>query len=131
IVRVPLASGLLSGKYTADTSFGKDDHRTFNRRGEAFDKGETFSGVDYARGLEAVEEIKKLFPAGQALSALALRWILMFSQVSTVIPGASRPEQVLANVQATNLPTLTEEQMQGIRRIYRDRIWPLIANEAW
>lgn len=131
IVRLPLASGLLSGKYTAHTSFGKDDHRTFNRHGEAFDKGETFSGVDYAQGLAAVEEIKKLFPAESSLSALALRWILMFSQVSTVIPGASRPEQLQSNVQAMELPALTEEQMQGIRSIYQDRIWPLIANEAW
>jgi aryl-alcohol dehydrogenase-like predicted oxidoreductase len=87
--------------------------------------------VDYAQGLAAVEEIKKLFPAESSLSALALRWILMFSQVSTVIPGASRPEQVLANVLAMELPALTEEQMQGIRSIYQDRIWPLIANEAW
>ncbi len=131
IVRVPLASGLLSGKFTINTSFGKDDHRTFNRQGEAFDKGETFSGVDYAQGLAAVEEIKKLFPAGQPLSTFALRWILMFSQVSTVIPGASKPEQVQSNVQATKLPALTEEQMQGIRKIYRDRIWPLIADEVW
>ncbi len=81
--------------------------------------------------MAAVEEIKKLFPAGQPLSTFALRWILMFSQVSTVIPGASKPEQVQSNVQATKLPALTEEQMQGIRKIYRDRIWPLIADEVW
>ncbi len=131
IVRVPLASGLLTGKFTADTRFGKDDHRAYNRSGAAFDKGETFSGVDYVQGLAAVEEIKKLFPAGLALSAYALRWILMFSQVSTVIPGASRPEQVQTNVQAMDLPALTEEQMKGVRSIYQDRIKPLIANEPW
>ena len=100
IVRVPLASGLLTGKFTASTTFNKDDHRTFNRHGEAFDKGETFSGVDYMKGLKAVEEIKKFFPQQTNLAAIALKWILMFQEVSCVIPGASRPDQVYSNISA-------------------------------
>lgn len=131
LARVPLASGLLTGKFTPDTTFGKDDHRTFNRNGEAFDKGETFSGVDYMKGLEAVEEIKKLFPEQANLAAMALRWILMFKEVSCVIPGASRPEQVLSNVQASELAQLSAGQMDGIRQIYEQHIWPDIANEKW
>lgn len=117
IVRVPLASGLLTGKFTKQSSFGKDDHRTFNRNGEAFDKGETFSGVDYERGLEAVEALKNLFHT-QNLTAIALRWILMFDAVSTVIPGASKPEYVYDNVNATLLPPLTKEQMKAVEDIY-------------
>ena len=117
IVRVPLASGLLTGKFTKQSTFGKDDHRTFNRNGEAFDKGETFSGVDYDKGLEAVEALKKLFHT-QNLTAIALRWILMFEAVSTVIPGASKPEYVYDNVNATLLPPLTKEQMKAVEDIY-------------
>jgi len=94
LARVPLASGLLTGKLGRDSSFPKDDHRNFNRRGEAFDIGETFSGVDYDLGLEAVEEIRKLLPAGVSMSQFALRWILMFDAVSCAIPGGKRPEQV-------------------------------------
>lgn len=118
IVRVPLASGLLSGKYTKDTTFGKEDHRTTNREGAEFDKGETFSGVDYATGLRAAEELKKLFPAGDPLAAWALRWILMFDAVSCIIPGASSPDQVTANLSAAGLPSLTEEQMAGVDAVY-------------
>jgi aryl-alcohol dehydrogenase-like predicted oxidoreductase len=131
LARVPLASGLLTGKFTATTTFGKDDHRTFNRNGEAFDKGETFSGVDYLKGLEAVEEIKKLFPQPANLAATALKWILMFREVSCVIPGASRPDQVLSNIQASELPGLSTEQMDAIKRIYEQHIWPDIAKEKW
>ena len=131
IVRVPLASGLLSGKFSADTVFGKDDHRTFNRNGEAFDKGETFSGVDYAKGLQAVEEIKKLFPENENLAAIALKWILMFEQVSCVIPGASNPEQILSNIAAADLPNLTVGQTEGIKKIYDQFIWPDLAKEKW
>jgi aryl-alcohol dehydrogenase-like predicted oxidoreductase len=131
IARVPLASGLLTGKYTPSTTFGKDDHRTYNRQGEAFDKGETFSGVDYMKGLETVEDIKKLFPQQTNLAAVALKWVLMFPEVSCVIPGASRPDQVLSNIQASKLPDLTPEQMNGIKRIYEERIWPEIAKEKW
>jgi aryl-alcohol dehydrogenase-like predicted oxidoreductase len=131
IARVPLASGLLSGRFSADTTFGKDDHRTFNRNGEAFDKGETFSGVDYKVGLEAVEEMKKLFPGQPNLSSIALKWVLMFPEVSCVIPGASSPEQVLFNIHASQLPDLSPEQMSHINRIYKQYVWPVIAKEKW
>ena len=131
IVRVPLASGLLSGKYTASTTFGKNDHRTFNRNGEAFDKGETFSGVDYVKGLAAVEEIKKLLPENSDMAALALKWVLMFREVSCVIPGASRPDQVLPNILSTELPDLTKEQMAGIEAVYKKMIWPDLVKEKW
>lgn len=117
IVRVPLASGLLTGKFSKDTTFLAGDHRTFNRNGEAFDKGETFSGVDYTLGLEAVEELKKVFK-GQNLSQVALRFILMFDAVSIVIPGASKEEHVLSNAQASELQPLTNFEMSEIRRIY-------------
>jgi aryl-alcohol dehydrogenase-like predicted oxidoreductase len=118
IVRVPLASGLLSGKMTAQTTFGKDDHRQFNRNGEAFDKGETFSGVDFPTGLKAVEELKALFPEGSSLAQWALRWVLMFPEVSCVIPGASRPEQMEQNIKAAELSALTQEQTEGVKKIY-------------
>ena len=131
LARVPLASGLLTGTFSTSTVFGKDDHRTFNRKGEAFDKGETFSGVDYLKGLEVVEEIKGLFPQNSNLAALALKWVLMFPEVSCVIPGASWPGQVLSNIQASELPDLTEKQMAGIKQIYEQQIWPLIAKEKW
>ncbi|MFD2719992.1 aldo/keto reductase [Hymenobacter monticola] len=126
IVRVPLASGLLTGKFSPDTHFAPDDHRTFNRHGEAFDRGETFSGVDYETGLAAVEELKKALGEQAPLAAQALRWILMFDEVSCVIPGASRPEQILSNLQAAELPALTAEQMQAVREIYDRRIRPLV-----
>lgn len=122
IVRVPLASGLLTGKYTKDTTFGPNDHRTFNRHGEAFDKGETFSGVPYDIGLKAVEELKKVFPLD--LPLYALRWILMFDGISTVIPGASRPGHIVENVKAADLPPLTKHQMDEVERIYHLYIKP-------
>ena len=131
IARVPLASGLLSGKFTPSTKFSKDDHRTFNRNGEAFDKGETFSGIDYQKGLSAVEEIKKLFPPAANLSAIALKWILMFREVSCVIPGASSPDQILSNILASELPGLSSEQMGNIKQIYTKYIWPDLAKEKW
>jgi aryl-alcohol dehydrogenase-like predicted oxidoreductase len=121
IVRVPLASGLLSGKYHDKTTFSAHDHRTYNRHGEAFDKGETFSGVDYHLGLKAVNELKKVFHT-EALAPIALRWILMFDAVSTVIPGASKPEQIIENVKATELPPLTEKQMKSVEEIYQTYI---------
>ena len=117
LARVPLASGLLTGRYTKDTVFGKQDHRSYNRNGEAFDKGETFSGVDYELGLQAVEELKKLFHT-EDLIPYALRWILMHDAVSAVIPGASKREQVLSNVKAAEMPSLTSEQMAGVSAIY-------------
>lgn len=118
IARVPLASGLLTGKLSASTVFDPQDHRTFNRNGEAFDKGETFSGIDYQKGLEAVEELKKIFKGNEPLSAWAIRWILMFPQVSTVIPGASKVEQVSANLLAMDLPAINANQMEGVRAVY-------------
>lgn len=121
IVRVPLASGLLTGKFDKETTFSKDDHRHFNREGAAFDKGETFSGVDYDTGVETVHKLKNEFP-DIPLAQLALRWLLMFEAVSCVIPGASRPEQVLSNVQASELPPLSKEDMQKIETIYKQHI---------
>lgn len=117
IARVPLASGLLTGRYNQSTTFGANDHRTYNRNGEAFDKGETFSGVDYNLGLQAVEELKKLFGT-EDLIPYALRWILMHKAVSVVIPGASKVEQVYSNVRAAKLPELSQEQMDGVKVIY-------------
>jgi aryl-alcohol dehydrogenase-like predicted oxidoreductase len=126
LARVPLASGMLSGKLRADTQFAADDHRNFNRHGEAFDVGETFSGVDYGVALKAVEELRPLVPAGMSMSQFALRWILMFDAVSCVIPGGKRPEQVAENVGASALPALNSETMAGIRRVYEQRIAPLV-----
>jgi aryl-alcohol dehydrogenase-like predicted oxidoreductase len=131
IVRVPLASGLLTGKFTATTAFGKDDHRTFNRNGEAFDKGETFSGIDYMKGLQAVEELKNIFPSSTALASVALKWILMHPEVSCVIPGASRPDQVISNLQVVGVPDLTAAQMTAIRKVYEEFIWPDLVHEKW
>lgn len=122
IIRVPLASGLLSGKITPETQFEKDDHRHFNREGKAFDKGETFSGVPLEIAFPAIEELKKEFADGHDLAAQALRWILMFRQVSTVIPGASAMSQVERNIRAAQLPPLSPQQMQEAARIYEKHI---------
>lgn len=122
LARVPLASGLLTGKLRRDSTFAADDHRNFNRRGEAFDVGETFSGVDFNVGLEAVEKIRPLLPPGVSMSQFALRWILMFDAVTCAIPGGKRPEQVADNCRASDLPPLTEETMAGVRRIYDEQI---------
>jgi aryl-alcohol dehydrogenase-like predicted oxidoreductase len=116
--RVPLASGLLTGKMSRETTFEPDDHRTFNRLGEDFDRGETFSGVDYEIGLEAVEELRALVPQGMTMAQFALRWILMFDAVTCVIPGAKRPAQAEDNALAADLPPLNEETMAGISDIY-------------
>lgn len=118
LARVPLASGLLTGKMTRETAFSADDHRQYNRQGESFDRGETFSGVDYETGLEAVEALRKLVPEGATLAQLALRWILMFDAVSCVIPGAKRPAQVEDNVGAADLPALSEKDMAYVRQVY-------------
>ncbi|TVP96836.1 MAG: aldo/keto reductase [Acholeplasmatales bacterium] len=117
IVRVPLASGLLTGKFTKATTFSQDDHRQSNRQGAWFDRGETFSGVDYDTGIQAVEALKKVFP-DESLPMVALRWILMFDAVSTVIPGASRPEHIISNAKAADLKPLTPWQMQQVEAIY-------------
>ncbi len=121
IVRVPLASGLLTGKYHQNTTFNPNDHRSFNRHGESFDKGETFSGVEYDLGIRAVNELKKLFNT-ENLAPIALRWILMFDAVSTVIPGASRAEQVRLNAAASKLPPLTTKEMKDVQFIYNKYI---------
>jgi aryl-alcohol dehydrogenase-like predicted oxidoreductase len=119
LARVPLASGLLTGKIKRDTQFAQDDHRNFNRHGEAFDVGETFSGVeDFERGLRAVEEIRPFVPEGATMAQLALRWILMFDAVSCAIPGAKNPEQAQQNAAAADLPALTPAQMSEVERIY-------------
>ncbi|WP_309570276.1 aldo/keto reductase [Deinococcus sp.] len=122
LARVPLASGLLTGKLRADTPFEADDHRAFNRSGEAFDKGETFSGVDYESGLDAVERLRPLVPDGVTLAQFALRWILMFPEVTCAIPGARNPQQVESNAAAADLPPLTGEQMASVQAVYDDLI---------
>lgn len=124
IVRVPLASGLLAGKITAQTKFPEDDHRNFNRQGQAFDVGETFSGVNLETGLKAVEELKTIVPQGATLAQIALRWILMFDSVTCAIPGAKRPGQVDENVKAAVLPPLSTETMGKVQTIYDRLIRP-------
>ena len=118
LARVPLASGLLSGKMSADRAFSEDDHRNFNRDGEAFDRGETFSGVDFETGLEAVEELKVLVPEDNMLAQFALRWILMHPAVSCAIPGGKNPSQVEDNVAAVEIPPLDEGTMERVKEIY-------------
>jgi aryl-alcohol dehydrogenase-like predicted oxidoreductase len=130
IVRVPLASGLLSGKYTRETTFAADDHRAFNRHGESFDVGETFAGVPFEVGLDAVEELRPLVPADATLAQLALRWILMHDAVSTVIPGARSSEQAQANAAAASLPALDETAMARIASVYDERIAPSV-HQRW
>ncbi len=130
IIRVPLASGLLSGKFASDTRFAPGDHRFFNRNGMMFDRGETFAGVPYETGLKAVERLKELFPAGTPLAHVALRWILMREEVSCIIPGASSPDQVTTNLEATALPLLSEDQLSAIGKIYEEEIKPLV-HQLW
>jgi aryl-alcohol dehydrogenase-like predicted oxidoreductase len=122
LARVPLASGLLTGKLTASSAFAADDHRGFNRNGEAFDKGETFSGVPYEVGLAAVEAIRPLVPSGMTMAQLALRWTLMFDAVTCAIPGARTPEQARANAAAADLPPIPPETMRAVEAIYDRRI---------
>jgi aryl-alcohol dehydrogenase-like predicted oxidoreductase len=130
LARVPLASGLLSGKLTKQSTFARDDHRSFNRNGEAFDKGETFSGVPFDVGLEVVERLRPLVPAGATLAQLALRWTLMFDAVSCAIPGAKTPEQARANAAAADLAPLAPETMKAVERVYDDTIRPLV-HSSW
>jgi aryl-alcohol dehydrogenase-like predicted oxidoreductase len=126
LARVPLASGLLSGKLRRDSTFEPRDHRNYNRHGEAFDVGETFSGVDYETGLAAVEELRALVPAGATMAQRALRWILMFPEVTAAIPGAKNVQQTEDNIHAAALPSLTPEQMATVRKIYDRSIRPLV-----
>jgi aryl-alcohol dehydrogenase-like predicted oxidoreductase len=122
IVRVPLASGLLTGKFDRNTTFSKEDHRNFNRDGAGFDKGETFSGVDYETGLAAVDELRTAFLNDKNLAPDALRWILTFDAVSCIIPGASKPEHLISNLEAAERPAPSPGQMAAVKSIYEERI---------
>jgi len=126
LARVPLASGLLTGKMTRESAFSADDHRQFNRHGEAFDRGETFAGVDYETGLQAVEELRPLVPPGATMAQFALRWILMNDAVTCAIPGAKRPSQAEDNIRAADLPPLSDATMKKIGEIYDRRIHELV-----
>lgn len=130
ISRVPLASGLLSGRYDEHTTFPADDHRNFNRHGEAFDVGETFAGVPFDVGVAAANELKRLVDPGSTLAQFALRWVIDQVGVSTVIPGARNSEQVAANVAAASLPPLREEQLEGAREVY-DRFIREHVHDRW
>lgn len=130
LARVPLASGMLTGKLRRDSKFAADDHRTFNRHGELFDMGETFSGVDYELGLKAVEEIRALLPQGVSMTQFALRWILMFDAVTCAIPGGKRPDQVSENCRASELSPISPEAMAAIKRIYDEKIRPSV-HQRW
>jgi aryl-alcohol dehydrogenase-like predicted oxidoreductase len=121
LARVPLASGLLTGKMTRSTRFKTDDHRQFNCKGQAFDRGETFSGVDYAKGLQAVDELKQILPRGMTMTQFALKWILMHDAVSCVIPGGKTPAQVEDNCGAASAPRLSRGVMRQVKEIY-DRL---------
>jgi aryl-alcohol dehydrogenase-like predicted oxidoreductase len=130
IVRVPLASGLLTGKFSRQTAFPADDHRQFNRNGEAFDRGETFAGVRFETGLEAVDKLRKLCPESMSLAQFALRWILQFDAVTTTIPGAKNAEQALANAETSGMATLDWETLDGVRKLYQEKIAPEV-HQRW
>ncbi|EJN04618.1 aldo/keto reductase [Phyllobacterium sp. YR531] len=130
IARVPLASGLLSGKFKRDTKFAENDHRLFNRNGEAFDVGETFSGVPYEKGLEAVERVRPLVSGDTTMAKFALRWILMFDAVTVAIPGARNPAQARSNAEAAALAPLSVETMEKIEQIYQEDIKPFV-HQRW
>ncbi|MFH1330504.1 MAG: aldo/keto reductase [Actinomycetota bacterium] len=130
LARVPLASGLLTGKMTRDSTFAPSDHRAFNRNGEHFDKGETFSGIDYEIGLDLVEELRPLVPEGAAMAQFALRWILMFEAVSTVIPGAKNATQARDNAAASGLAPLAPETMAAVADLYDRKVKPLV-HHVW
>jgi aryl-alcohol dehydrogenase-like predicted oxidoreductase len=130
LARVPLASGLLTGKLRRDSTFAADDHRNFNRHGEQFDVGETFSGVDLDLGLAAVEEIRKLVPPDVSMAQFALRWILMFDAITCAIPGGKRPDQVADNCHASDLPPLPPQTMSAIKEIYDRRVRPQV-HQRW
>jgi aryl-alcohol dehydrogenase-like predicted oxidoreductase len=130
LARVPLASGLLTGKLTKASTFASDDHRSFNRNGEAFDKGETFSGVPYDVGLEVVDRLRPLVPPGATLSQLALKWTLMFEAVSCAIPGAKTPQQARDNAAAAELPPLSPATMAAVKDLYDEQLRPLV-HASW
>jgi aryl-alcohol dehydrogenase-like predicted oxidoreductase len=128
IVRVPLSSGMLTGKMTQQSTFAADDHRAFNRQGQAFDRGETFSGLDYETGLQAVEELRSLVPDGMSMAQFALRWILMNDAVSCTIPGAKRPEQAEENARAADMPAINNTTMSQVDDIYKRLVRPHVHN---
>jgi len=130
LARVPMASGLLTGKMSKQTAFDAADHRSYNRHGEAFDVGETFAGVDYEAGLAFVEELRSLVPAGATMAQMALRWILMFDGVTAAIPGAKSPEQAKANAAAADLAAIPPATLERIRVMYEERIKPLV-HQRW
>ena len=130
LTRVPLSSGMLTGRLTRDSRFAADDHRQFNRYGEQFDVGETFSGVDYETSLAAVEELRALVPSGVTMAQFALRWILMFDAVTCAIPGGKRPSQVEENCAASGAAPISASAIDGVRRIYDQRIRPLV-HQRW
>ncbi|AIE86547.1 aldo/keto reductase [Fimbriimonas ginsengisoli] len=130
IARIPLSSGMLTGKLRPDSRFDADDHRTFNREGAAFDKGETFSGVPYQAGLEAVEELRQLIPSGMTMGQFALRWVLMSDAVTCAIPGGKRVDQVEQNCAASDFDRIPVEVMAAVREIYNERIRPLV-HDRW
>jgi aryl-alcohol dehydrogenase-like predicted oxidoreductase len=130
IARVPLASGLLSGRYDEHTEFASDDHRSYNRHGEAFDVGETFAGVPFEVGLAAARELKTLLDPGQSLAQFALRWVIDQPGVSTVIPGARNPEQAHGNAASAALPPLRDDQLSGVRDVYDQLLRPLV-HDRW
>ncbi|MDT5031940.1 MAG: hypothetical protein QOC94_2111 [Actinoplanes sp.] len=130
IARVPLASGLLSGRYDEHTTFAADDHRSYNRHGEAFDVGETFSGVDFGTGLEAVRRLRPLVPAGATMAQFALRWVIDQSGVTVVIPGARNPEQARGNAAAAGLAPLDEPTLAAVRSVYEELIKPQV-HDKW
>jgi aryl-alcohol dehydrogenase-like predicted oxidoreductase len=130
IARVPLASGLLTGKFDSNSHFDKEDHRNFNRNGEAFDKGETFAGVDFEHGLKAVDELKALFPDVKNLAPVALQWILQFEEISCIIPGASKKDHLLSNTSVYDLPPLSAEKIEKMNSIYEKYIKPEV-HQRW
>jgi aryl-alcohol dehydrogenase-like predicted oxidoreductase len=130
LARVPLASGLLTGKLSKDSVFDASDHRNFNRHGESFDVGETFSGVDYETGLALVEELRGLVPGGATMAQMALRWILMNEAITAAIPGAKTPEQAKSNAAAADLAPLPAAAMDRIARLYEERVKPLV-HQRW
>ncbi|HLA88115.1 MAG TPA: aldo/keto reductase, partial [Anaerolineales bacterium] len=126
LARVPLSSGMLTGKMSRASSFQEGDHRQFNRQGESFDRGETFSGLEYEVGLQAVEELRPLVPSDMTMAQMALRWILMSPAVTCAIPGAKRPSQVEENVRAADLPPLSDETITQVRAVYDRLVRPQV-----
>jgi aryl-alcohol dehydrogenase-like predicted oxidoreductase len=129
LARLPLASGLLAGKMSAQSTFAPDDHRSYNREGASFDKGETFSGVPFERGLEVVEQLKRIKPEGMTMAQFAMRWILMFDAVTCVIPGAKRPSQEEENAATADLPPLSADVMKAVRAVYESQVRELVHSQ--